>query len=58
MLMLARRHLGDPRFRLYRARTICVESIPDIPGQLDGDRAMSTPITATVLPKAIRVLVP
>jgi len=58
MLMLARRHLGDPRFRYYRARHIRLESIPDIPGQLDGDSAMSTPVTVDVLPKAIRVLVP
>lgn len=44
--------------RYARGRRIVVESTPARPVQLDGDPQGRTPLTAEVLPGAIRVLVP
>jgi YegS/Rv2252/BmrU family lipid kinase len=57
-LMMASRHLGDPRVRYYRARKIAIESEPPMPGQLDGEAFGETPTTITLDPKALRFLVP
>ena len=55
--VLARRHLHDPRVRYYRAKTIALTSDPPISGQLDGDSLGETPVTLTLLPRALPVLV-
>ena len=55
--VLARRHLHDPRVRYYRAKTITLTSDPPISGQLDGDGIGQTPVTITLLPRILPVLV-
>lgn len=58
MLLLARRHLNDPRVRYFRARHIEIESDPPIATQLDGDPIGNTPVTIDVVPNALKILVP
>lgn len=57
-LLLARRHLDDPRVRYYRARRVRIESDPPIAGQLDGDLFGKTPVEIEVAPKALEIFVP
>jgi YegS/Rv2252/BmrU family lipid kinase len=58
MLALARRHIGDPRVRYYRARTIEIETRPKLAMQIDGDMGGETPLKIKVLAKALTVLTP
>ena len=58
MAVLARRHLRDPSVRYYRARTIALTSHPPIQGQLDGETCGETPVTVSIVPKALSVFVP
>ena len=58
VLLLARRHLNDPRVRYYRGRRIRIESDPPIAAQLDGDLFGETPVEIEVVPKALEVFVP
>jgi len=58
MLLLARRHLGDPRVRYLRAKRIEIQSDPPIAAQLDGDPIGQTPLTIEVVPRALPILVP
>lgn len=53
-----RRFHGDDRLLHLQARHITIHAEPPMPVQIDGDPAGTTPITATVLPAGIRVLVP
>jgi YegS/Rv2252/BmrU family lipid kinase len=48
----------EPRVRTYRSRTVTIESATPLLVRADGDEAGETPITATVRPIALRVLVP
>jgi YegS/Rv2252/BmrU family lipid kinase len=57
MAVIAGRHLRDPRVRYYRARRITIDSTPAINGQIDGDMFESTPVSISVVPKALRVYV-
>jgi diacylglycerol kinase family enzyme len=58
MMILARRHLRDPRVRYFRARRVRIESDPPISAQFDGDLAGQTPVQIEVLPKALSVFAP
>jgi YegS/Rv2252/BmrU family lipid kinase len=50
---------GQPRYVGYaQGREITVETVPPQPVQLDGETGGTTPFTATVVPGAIRILVP
>jgi diacylglycerol kinase (ATP) len=49
---------GSGRIQYARGHEVCIEATPTRPVQLDGELAGSTPVTASVLPAAIRVLVP
>jgi len=51
-------HITHPRVRYFPGRTLRVESWPDQELQLDGDLIGRTPATFTVLPSALRILVP
>jgi diacylglycerol kinase (ATP) len=53
-----RRFEGDERLIHFQARQITVEADPPIPVQIDGDPLGVTPLTATVAPAALRVLLP
>jgi YegS/Rv2252/BmrU family lipid kinase len=57
VMLIARRHLHDPRVRYYRARRILLESDPPIAGQLDGDSYGETPVEIAVVPKALNFFV-
>ena len=58
MLLLARRHLGDPRVRYYRGRHIEIISNPPVAAQIDGDVEGETPVVIDVIPQALSVMVP
>ena len=57
-LMLAHRHLEDPKVRYFRGKKITVSADPAVFAQLDGDVWGETPITIELRPKALQFLVP
>lgn len=48
----------DPRIETYRAKKIVIYGDKHLPIQLDGDPSGQTPITITVEPKALSVIMP
>jgi len=52
------KHLSHPRIQYYRARTIHAFSRAPVPVETDGETVGTLPVTFTVQPRAIRVLVP
>lgn len=52
------RHLQNPQVVHRQAREVKVLADPETPVQVDGDPVGTTPITITVVPRALRVLVP
>jgi diacylglycerol kinase (ATP) len=58
LAVLAHRHLRDPRVRYYRGKQLILESDPPIQGQVDGDTFGMTPLTISVVPRALSVFVP
>jgi YegS/Rv2252/BmrU family lipid kinase len=57
--IMARRHHRSTGLLYWRGREIEVEADPPMPVQVDGERLeMTTPITATVRPLALNVIVP
>ncbi len=57
--IMARRHHQSSGLLYLRGREITVEADPPMPVQIDGERLeMTTPITATVRPMALSVIVP
>lgn len=58
MAAIAGRHLRDPRVRYYRARRVKIDSDPPVDGQVDGDVFRPTPVTISILPRALTVYVP
>ena len=58
LLMMAHRHLSDPRVRYYRAKRVRVESAPAMPGQIDGEAFDDTPAEIELKPKALQFIVP
>jgi diacylglycerol kinase (ATP) len=49
---------GDERLIHFQARKITIEADPPIAVQIDGDPAGETPVTASAVPAALRVLTP
>jgi YegS/Rv2252/BmrU family lipid kinase len=49
---------ADPQVETYRARSVEVRTRRPMPVQLDGDLAGTTPVTISIAPLALRVLVP
>jgi diacylglycerol kinase (ATP) len=49
---------GNDRLIHLQARTVTIESDPDVPTQIDGDPVGMTPITATVLERGVKVMMP
>jgi diacylglycerol kinase (ATP) len=56
--MLSRRCLQDPQIVHQKARRIRVLTEWAIPVQVDGDPVGTTPVTLSVVPRALRILVP
>jgi len=53
-----RNHLGDPRVVYAQGSRICVRSNGTaVPVQADGDPILTTPVTYTIRPRAVRILV-
>jgi YegS/Rv2252/BmrU family lipid kinase len=48
----------SPYIQRVPARRIEIDSDPPVPFQIDGDVALQTPVTVTILPLAIRIVVP
>jgi diacylglycerol kinase (ATP) len=58
LLMLAKRHLSDPRVRYFRAKHIQIDSDPPMHCQIDGEDAGKTPVNIELIPKALRIIAP
>ncbi len=56
--MLIRRHLGDPQVERYKGREVRLTAALPLPVQVDGDYLGTTPLECTVLPQALRVIIP
>jgi YegS/Rv2252/BmrU family lipid kinase len=54
----SRRYLEDPRIVHRQAKEVRVSTEPATPFQLDGDPVGHTPLTLSVVPRGLRVLVP
>ncbi len=57
-MMLAHRHLDDPKVRYFRGKKITVSAAPPVFAQLDGDSWGETPLTIELRPKALQIFVP
>jgi YegS/Rv2252/BmrU family lipid kinase len=58
LLLMARRHLGDPRVRYYRGKKVTIVGNPPMLGQIDGDLWRETPASIGILPRALSFYVP
>lgn len=52
------RHLHDPQVVYRRARRVTVDAADPLPVQTDGEPVGLTPLEVTVVPRALRVIVP
>jgi len=57
-MILAGKHQRDPKVETYRAQRVEIRGEDALPLHTDGDPIGSTPVTITVLPRALRVIVP
>ena len=57
-LLVLGKHTGDPKIETYRAQRITIRGEKSLPLHMDGDPAGHTPVTITVAPKALNVVVP
>jgi len=58
VMILSGKHVKDPQVESYRARQVEIRGEEPLPLHTDGDPVGSTPVTLTVLPRALRVIVP
>jgi diacylglycerol kinase (ATP) len=58
LLLMARRHLGDPRVRYYRGKKVSITASPPMLGQIDGDVWRETPTVIDVANRALSFFVP
>ncbi|MGH2541398.1 MAG: diacylglycerol/lipid kinase family protein [Ardenticatenaceae bacterium] len=56
--ILLRRHMRDPEIEFFRGREIHITSTPQLPVQVDAEPTSYTPMTFTVVPHALRIIVP
>ena len=56
--MMLGRHLADEGLTVVNGRHITIHTNSPIPAQTDGDRAGHSPLTCTIQPGALRLLVP
>ena len=58
IMLILGRHRRDPKIETFRARRVDIQSDRSLPFHVDGDVAGSTPLSVTVVPKALRVVFP
>lgn len=51
-------HRDDPNVQVFRGRYVAVKTEPSTPFHLDGEPVGDTPFACTLLPRALRLLVP
>jgi len=56
--VLLRRHMSDPRVRYHQARRVEFYTSSPMPVQVDGDPFGTTPLTVTVVPQSLSLLIP
>ncbi|MDQ4076320.1 MAG: diacylglycerol kinase family lipid kinase [Chloroflexota bacterium] len=56
--VILRRHMRDPEVEFLRGREIRITSSPQLPVHVDAEPLGSTPMTFTVVPRALHVIVP
>jgi diacylglycerol kinase family enzyme len=49
---------GSKRLIHLQARTVTIDAEPAVPTQIDGDPAGTTPITATVIERGVKIMLP
>jgi diacylglycerol kinase (ATP) len=57
-MILLGKHRHDPKVETYRARRIEIRGAKTMPLHIDGEPTGYTPVTITVVPRALRVIVP
>lgn len=57
-LILLGKHTGHPEIETYRARRVEIRAEKPLPLHMDGDPAGHTPVTITVAPRALSIVVP
>lgn len=57
-LILSGKHTGDPKVETYKAKRIQLKGDKPLPLHLDGEPHGHTPISISVIPRAINVVVP
>ena len=57
-LLVLGKHLKDPKIEIYQAKRVEIRGEKPLPLHMDGDPAGHTPVTISVVPKALRVSVP
>lgn len=58
MQILTGQHIERGIAQYWKVQSVCVESTPPVPVQLDGDEFAQTPVEISVLPSALNVLTP
>lgn len=58
IIVLLRRHIGDPRVSYYQARRVEIETARPLPVHLDAEPFGTTPVTIEVVPQALTLLLP
>ncbi|MEA3308002.1 MAG: diacylglycerol kinase family protein [Chloroflexota bacterium] len=56
--ILSGRHVQDPSVIQILARQLRLETTPEVIVQLDGEPCLETPVTISLVPRALRLLVP
>jgi len=58
IIVLLRRHIGNPRVSYYQARRVEIETTHPLPVHLDAEPFGTTPVTIEVVPRALTLLLP
>ena len=56
--VFAGKHLQDPTIETYRAQSVTIRADRPLPLHIDGEPKGYTPVTISVVPKALRVMMP
>lgn len=56
--IILRQHTRDPEVKFLRGKEISVQAVPSLPVQVDAEPIGHTPMTFTVVSKALRIIVP
>jgi len=58
LMVILGKHSSNPNLEIYRAKEVSIRASKRLAYQLDGDPAGFSPVTITVVPRALHVIVP